>query len=308
MITVVIPVYNCGRYLERCFNSLKNQTLSDFEVIAVDNGSTDNSKEIAEKYSKSDKRFISISHNSGSAGECRNVGISMAKGEFISFIDADDWVEREFLKKLYDCAIENNADIAVCGFNFYFMNTEKTEKCSPLPKDTVYDREKAIKILLLDREMRFYLWNKLWKKTLFTDNSIKIPNMYYEDAAVCPQLYFYAEKVASVSYCGYNYVRAFSKYKEIKMTSQRINDYINTIPIIRGFFEENGCYKKYKGAFRTHISHVLFSLPSLCMQAKETNKDSVLINSFRGIKKVIICSTVSAEKLKNIDYKTDAVK
>ena len=307
-ISVIIPVYNCEKFFKKCLESLKKQTFSDFEAIIVNNGSTDGSGEIAQTFAENDSRFIIINHKSGSAGECRNIGIKAAKGLYLAFLDADDRFDDKFLEIMYSQATKYNADIVNCGFYFYFLNTGKIEKCGKLPKNNCYDRDTAMKYLLKDTKIRFYLWNKLWKKSLFTDNNIQIPNMYYEDAVVCPQLFFYAKTIVSTDYCGYYYTRANSKYKEVNMPVQRINDYINTVPIIRLFLEQNNCYKNFKACFLKHIVRVFFSVPGLAFQAKKNSKNGVFKNIFIGMSAVLKYSLTSFDKLKKIDLTKNALK
>lgn len=307
-ISVIIPLYNCEKYLNKCLDSLKDQTFKDFEAIIVNNGSTDNSGNIARTFTENDSRFVIINHKSGSAGEARNVGIKASKGAYLAFLDADDSLDGKFLETLYAQATKYNADIVNSGFYFYFLNTNKTKKCGKLPKNDCYDRDQAMKYLLKDTKIRFYLWNKLWKKSLFTDSNIKIPNMYYEDAAVCPQLFFYAKKVVSTDYCGYYYTRAFSKHKEVNMPVQRINDYINTVPVIRLFLEEKGCYKKFKSCFRKHIFRVFFSVPILAVQARKNCQNGIFKNMIKGMSAVAKYSLTSYDKLQKIDFTKNALK
>ncbi|MBR2175586.1 MAG: glycosyltransferase family 2 protein [Clostridia bacterium] len=307
-ISVVIPMYNCEKFIRNCLMSLKAQTYQNFEVIIVDNGSTDSSAEEAEKICRTDERFSLIKSSSGKAGSARNAGIERSRGNYIAFVDGDDTVKEKYLEEMYRAAVENNADIAVCGFWFYFLNTGKIVIGDNPPKFHVYDRIEALKELLRDKTMRFYLWNKLWKRSLFTENNIKIPDMYYEDAVVCPRLFCNAEKVVTVDYCGYVYMRAFSKYKEIRMTKERINNYINTVPMIRLCLEEQNIYKQVKSSFRTHIFHVFFALPSLVIQAKEELKNGVLKNMVSGMAKVIKYSTMPTEELKTFQINNDTVQ
>ena len=112
VISVIIPVYNAEKYLEKCLNSVIKQTLKDIEIICINDGSTDGSLNILQKYSEKDKRFIIIDQKNSGQSVARNKGLSVAKGEFIGFVDSDDWIDDDFYEKLYDAAIEYKADIA----------------------------------------------------------------------------------------------------------------------------------------------------------------------------------------------------
>lgn len=307
-VSVIIPVYNCGDMLKQCLESVKVQSFKNIEIIlVVNNGCTDNSLEIAESYSSSDERFRLLSVFSQSAGESRNIGLAHARGEYISFIDGDDRIDERFIENLYNAAKENDADISVCGFYYYFLNTHKTSKASP-PPDKLFEHDEAMNCLLKDRYMRFYLWNKLWRKKLFTENNIQIPDMYYEDSVSSVKLFYFANKVSSISYCGYYYTRAFSRYTEISMTAKRANDYVNTVPLIRLFLEEHGCYDKFRKSFNNHIFHVYFAIPSVVKQSSEGNKKSDRENIKMAKAKVRLCCKVSFEKLSRLDLSKPVIE
>ena len=112
-ISVIVPVYNVEKYLSKCLESVLNQTFKDFELIIVNDGSTDNSQGIIDKYSSIDSRVISLLKKNGGQGSARNYGLQYANGEFITFIDSDDWVELTMFEEMYNFAIKNNSDVVV---------------------------------------------------------------------------------------------------------------------------------------------------------------------------------------------------
>ena len=126
-VSVIIPVYNTEKYLRRCFDSVVNQTLSDIEIICINDCSTDNSLEILQEYASKDKRIklIDFKVNKGAA-IARNIGIDAATGEYIGFVDSDDFVDLDFYEKLYKKAAETGAD-AVKGKLFLYDNEKKTD-------------------------------------------------------------------------------------------------------------------------------------------------------------------------------------
>lgn len=306
-VSVVIPIYNCGEMLEKCLRTIRGQSFKDIEVIIVNNGSTDGSDEVARRFAEEDERFRVVDFEHGSAGEARNYGISLSRGEYITFVDGDDRLSKWCIEKLYHGAKDNDADISVCGFAYFFQNKNGIKKSFRM-SDKVLSSESALKLLLGDMKLRFYLWGKLWRKTLFTDNNIRIPDMYYEDAAVTPQLFYFANKVVLVDHYGYYYTRAFSRYTEVSMSADRINDYINTIPIMRLFFEEQGCYQKFKKHLNMHIFHVYFAVPSMVKQCGSDNKKSASDNIRDARAKVRLCMKVSYERLKKLDLSKPVVE
>ena len=119
-ISLVMPVYNVERYLSRALESVQNQTFKNFELIIVNDGSTDKSKEIAESFCDKNENFILINQENEGPSVARNTGLKVCKGDYIGFMDSDDSLEPEFLESLYNAAIENDADIVCCNFNLYY--------------------------------------------------------------------------------------------------------------------------------------------------------------------------------------------
>ena len=112
-VSVIVPVFNTEKYLEKCLNSLINQTLQDIEIICINDGSTDKSADIIKKFANKDSRFKLINHEPNKQGAARNTGMKIAKGEYIGFVDSDDWVDLEYYEKLYNAAKRHNFDIAL---------------------------------------------------------------------------------------------------------------------------------------------------------------------------------------------------
>lgn len=123
-ISVIVPIYNVENYLQRCIDSILNQTLRDIEVILVDDGSTDNSGIIIDEYAKLDTRIIIVHKENGGQASARNIGIEIAKGQYVGFVDSDDWVDVDMYQKMYDKISETKSDMCVCGRTAYSNNYE----------------------------------------------------------------------------------------------------------------------------------------------------------------------------------------
>ena len=174
-ISIIIPVYNNEKYLERCIVSLINQTYKNLEIILINDGSTDNSRIICEKYLKKDKRVILVNQKNGGVSAARNKGIEIATGSWIGFVDSDDWITENMYEILHINAIENNADISIGGY----IRTD-IEKPAFESKKTleILDNKTALEYLILDKEgYATSVWNKLYKidvvKNILFDKTIK---------------------------------------------------------------------------------------------------------------------------------------
>lgn len=158
-VSIIIPVYNVEKYLKKCLNCIVNQTLTDFEVICINDGSTDNSLEILNEYAKNDKRFIVISQENQGQGVARNRCLELVKGEYIQFIDPDDWVETNMLETLYDFAKKHDSQIVKFDYFEFFEYSNKLKKI-----DFVNRIKKDFKYDLISKP--YYSWRQLKKGCL----------------------------------------------------------------------------------------------------------------------------------------------
>lgn len=194
MITIVVPIFNVEKYLQRCLKSIQAQTYTDFEVILVDDGSTDGSSEIAKHYSMIDKRFRYVYQVNNGQGSARNRGIHMANGDFLCFVDSDDFVHSQYLELLYKTALENDAQIASCGVERVFEDGRIVDyKITNQSGTSVI---KDIEKYLLTAS--FSVCNKIFRKELF-DNLEFPERMKFEDFALMPRIYERAKCIASIT-------------------------------------------------------------------------------------------------------------
>ncbi len=170
-ISIIVPVYNVEKYLEQCIESIINQTYQDIEIICVNDGSIDSSGEILKKYQRKDKRIVIINKNNGGLSSARNEGIKVASGEYLIFVDSDDWIETDSCEKLMNY-IRSNKDVQVIFYNFRFCTNKITKDFSyPLNKElrNKVKFEKVINSVLL---LNYNAWNKIFKTEFIKDNNI----------------------------------------------------------------------------------------------------------------------------------------
>lgn len=163
MISVIIPVYNVKPYLEKCLDSVVSQTYKELEIILVDDGSTDGSGKICDDYALNDPRIHVIHQVNKGLSVARNVGIEKAIGEWISFVDSDDWLELEMYETLYNIHLKYGGDIISCKPRMHCYSPQKLKDSERIVQMT---GEEAIKELLTQKTVRFEVWNKLWHRKL----------------------------------------------------------------------------------------------------------------------------------------------
>ena len=258
-ISLIIPVYNVEKYIHKTIDSVLRQTFKDYEVIMINDGSTDNSLSALKEYASKYKNFVLIDHCNIGASRARNMGIKAAKGEYVAFLDSDDFLAPTFLEELYNSATKNDAEISCCNYYLYYDKICKKFYMPFTAKTGVYSNEEALKKLILDTTFHFFMWNKLFKRSLFIENDINFYDMYFEDIAVCPQLFYYANKVSFVNKPLYYYRRHKGSIISL-IDAPKTNDFIKSLGIIRNFLEEKKIYKKYRSALKIYAFRFKFQI------------------------------------------------
>lgn len=205
LLTVVIPVYNVERYLKRCIESVLAQEWKDYEILLVDDGSTDHSPQICDDYVK-DYDFISVIHKeNGGLSEARNTGISHAKGEYVYFPDSDDWIEPDTFIALAE-ALES-LEFDIISFNREFVKGEEDAIVSEPEVTQVFEGKDAFVQMLKHRYITGFANDKIYRKSLFVDNNILFPSRkYYEDLGTNYKLFLSAKKVYATNQKYYHYL------------------------------------------------------------------------------------------------------
>lgn len=203
MISIIVPVYNVEKYLRRCIDSILSQTYRDIEVILVDDGSTDSSPAICDEYGEKDSRITVIHKPNGGLSDARNSGINIAKGEYLGFVDSDDYISSEMYEKLLSNAEKHKADIAVC--NAELVQEGKSAEFKENDGVRVYDGN-ATYAMICQRAFTVNAWNKLYRRELF--DTVRYPvGMLYEDLATTYKLTELSQKVVVLEQELYAYVQ-----------------------------------------------------------------------------------------------------
>ena len=202
MISVIVPIYKVEKYLKRCVNSLLAQSYSDFELILVDDGSPDNCGNICEEYAAKDKRIRVIHKENGGLSDARNVGLGIAKGEYIAFVDSDDWVATNYLETLLKVIELTDSDICECEVLKTTGEIEKYKKSDE--QYTSYSSEKALELLIWDKILHQYVWNKLYKRSCLKGIPFAVGKIN-EDEFWTYQVFGNARRITKISNVLYYY-------------------------------------------------------------------------------------------------------
>lgn len=203
-ISIVVPIYNVETYLKRCLESLRVQNFDDYEVLCINDGCTDDSQSIIDEYVTKDHRFLSFTKINGGLSDARNFGLNKSHGEYIMFIDSDDFVEQNMLKKSYTKTINDDLDMVIFDFNKYSLyNNTKEHISNDFSENVIYNLKTTPELLCYVNNAA---WNKLYRKSLFTNNCVTYPFGYrHQDLGTTPKLIYLAKRIGFIKEPLYNY-------------------------------------------------------------------------------------------------------
>lgn len=221
-VSLIVPIYNSQNYLEKCIKSLLNQTLKDIQIILINDGSTDGSEKIIKSFD--DERIVYISKNNEGIGKTRNLGIDKATGEFLAFVDSDDYLNEHFCEYMYQKAVNDDCDLVVCDF-FEDRNTLVGIKFKDFKDTNLRETPELINNINLGP------CNKLYKKSLFDDKSNRFEeNLKYEDAPFVVKMLLSANRIGKVNdYLTYYVIHSNS---ETTIRDKRMYDILEITDII----------------------------------------------------------------------------
>lgn len=254
-ISVIVPVYNVERYIRKCLESLANQTLDDIEIIVVDDGSTDLSKDIIKEYVEKYNNVRYYKKENGGLSDARNYGMQYATGEYIAFLDADDYIDFKTYEKMYEKAKKENSDVVECNFYWAYGRRKK--------KDIGKKYEGKSEMIEMGRVVA---WNKIYKKELLEQTQIKFPKgLQYEDVEFFYKLVPYIEKVSFVKEPLIYYVQR--KESLSNRQNEKVRDIFKVLDNVISFYKDKNLYEKYKEELEFTYARLL-----LCSSFKRITK------------------------------------
>lgn len=255
LISVIVPVYNVEEYLRNCLDSILQQSYSELQIILIDDGSTDNSGKICDEYEKKDSRIEVIHQQNSGIGRTRNVGLDRAKGQYIAFVDSDDFIHKDMYRDLIKLAKRNKADLTVCKFQ-RFKNPNFSVKWEDCPTERILRPYDVLAKLPGDQdEVESVLWNKLYKSSLF--NSIRFPEGLINEDADIIYLVIDASNIVIVTDQVYYYYR----FNENSIT--RLDTYLYNMDIFKiydrqqRYYQEKGYSELSRSTRRTYLDKVI---------------------------------------------------
>ncbi len=245
-VSVVVPVYNVEKYLNKCLDSLVNQTLQDIELILVNDGSTDGSKYILKEYeSKYPEKIKYLEKENGGLSDARNFGIPYATGEYIAFLDSDDYVELDIYEKMYKKAKEQDYDMVECDFIWEYPDKKIIDT------GLIYDNK-----IDMFKYARVVAWNKLIKRALLQKYNIEYPKgLRYEDVEFFYKMLPFYEKVGFVKEPLIHYIQRSSSISNVQ--NERNKEIFNVLEDVIEYYKEKNLFEEYKEVIEYTYARIL---------------------------------------------------
>ena len=277
MISVIVPIYNINKYIERCVYSIINQKYTDLEIILVDDGSTDSSGLICDNLSEKDKRIVVIHKENGGLSSARNAGLDIAKGEYIGFVDGDDYISENMYETLLYKMQQNNADLAICSFKEV---QEGKLLRSPLknnePEKIIMGRSKY-QLVTGFETANTIACSKLYKKEIF--DGLRFPEgKLHEDQWIIPYVIEKSNKIVKIKDELYFYLTRNNSISKEKIKPNRMWDLMDALKNTCDFFKDKGLYEDQKEEARHLCNYII----------KYYSEADVLFESPRNIKAQLI--------------------
>ncbi len=272
-VSLIIPVYNVENYIEKCLNSVVNQTLKDMEVIIVNDGSKDSSKQKIEKYLKKYPGIKYLEKENGGLSDARNYGMQYATGEYIAFLDSDDYVEETMYEEMYNVAQKEAADMVECNFIWEYPDKKREDI------GAVYNSKRE-----MVEKARVVAWNKLIKRELLEKTGVKFPiGLRYEDVEFFYKLVPYLEKVSFVKKCFVHYIQRGNSIANTQ--NIRTKEIFTVLQNVISYYRENGFYDEYKDELEFIYVRFLLcsSLKRMCKIQNKEERNLALDETWNNI-------------------------
>ena len=268
-VSVIVPFYNVENYIEKCLETLVNQTLEDIEIILVNDGSKDRSKIIVDKFLKQyPEKIVYLEKENGGLSDARNYAIPHAKGEYIAFLDSDDYVEKTMYKDMYELAKKENSDMVECDFYWEYPYKNKIKE----DKGVIYNGKKE----MLEK-VRVVAWNKLIKKEILEKSRVLFPKgLRYEDVEFTYKLVPYLDKVSFLKKPCIHYIQREGSIS--KNQNERNKEIFQVLDNVIKFYKENNLYDEYKDELEyVYVRYAFCSSLLRIVKIKDENIQSELL-------------------------------
>lgn len=273
LISVIVPVYNVENYINKCVDSILSQEYGNLEVILVDDGSSDRSGQICDDYAEKDARVVVIHQVNSGVSAARNAAIAAVRGDYVGFVDSDDFVDPDMYKVMLETAAEHGSDIVECNLHHNFPDYEDTEIM-----EKIYDRKQLL------CHGRYVLWNKLYSIDLIKRADTCFPDgLFYEDLEYFAKLIPHVRRYDYVDIVPYHYVQrtiSINNYSTLKTTQV-----FKILGNILEYYKKNNFYDEYRDALEYLFARILLcsSFSRICFIKDKTERKMALADNWKTL-------------------------
>lgn len=267
-VSIIVPFYNVEGYIEKCLDTLVNQTLKDIEIILVNDGSTDRSIEIVNKFLRRyPEKLVYLEKENGGLSDARNYAIPYTKGEYIAFLDSDDYVEKYMYEEMYNMAKKENSDMVECNFYWEYPDKQKEDI------GTIYHGKNE-----MIEKIRVVAWNKLIKREILEKSEVRFPKGYrYEDTEFTYKLIPYIEKVSFLKKPCIHYVQREGSISNSQ--NERTKEIFDVLDHVIEYYKEKDIYEKYQEELEyIYVRYAFCSSLLRIVKIKDDNLQEKLLN------------------------------
>lgn len=288
LVSIIIPVYNAEGWIARCLDSATGQSYRALEIIIVSDGSTDGSDGIARRYRESDPRVRWVRQENQGVSAARNYGLSLATGQWVCFVDADDYLSRDYIKTMVDALVSDQIDAVAVNF---FMELPRGWR---LPYPFIVLRKNLSGKQAVKQSFRVlffptFVWNKLFRRSLFTDHGIRFPSILYEDAFVVPLLFLHCQQVVVLKRPCYHYMRHPGSLTH-QLASRHVHDYLQAASMLGRHLQQGGEWDKWEKPFSRWLNRIRAQIFFILYLSKRTmpwkERDQLIRKTHAAVKKI----------------------
>lgn len=269
-LSIIVPVYNVEKYLDKCLERILNSTYKDFELIVINDGTKDNSEQIITKYLDNEEykdKITYISKENSGLSDTRNLGMSKAKGEYIAFVDSDDYIETTMYETMMNKALEKNYDIVACDVKLVYEDSDKEKVISSAYEKDLFNKDEIKQTMLTYYPV---VWNKIYKKSLLEGIEFS-KGVWYEDMEFNLKVYPRINSIGVVKEPLYNYLQ---RGNSITYTyNDKLYDIITNMDTVIKYYKAQGIYEEYKEELEyLYIRYAYATFPKRLAKCKDKKK------------------------------------
>ena len=272
LVSIIVPVYNVEKYLERCLDSLINQTYRNLQIILVDDGSGDSSETICDRYAEQDNRIQVIHKKQSGVSAARNTGLEAAKGSYICFVDSDDWIHEKMIETMYENMMEEKAQISIIGYDMVWEDG-RCQKKSDENDYYVWNQREAIAQWMTQKIFKGFMWDKMFAREIFAGIRFPEDRSYMEDVAIGLDLFARAETVVYSGKIGYHYLQRQGSATNSGFQERELLGITEAEKMIRFSKEHQGIYDKE--AYSRLLINVYTILERIVLTGSKKDKERI---------------------------------